>query len=117
MRYAVGFDHDGKSGVEKKECNSRKVLKVEPTERAEMRREKGIEGSFLPEQLGKASSLPKHDERKVSMRWGRELGGGGLVKFETPFRRSSGGFKEMAVRSLDFRQEGQARDFSLKMKA
>lgn len=51
------------------------------------------------------------------MRWGRELGGGGLVKFEMPFRRSSGGFKEMAVRSLDFRQEGQARDFSLKMKA
>ena len=25
------------------------------------------------------------------MRWGRELGGGGLVKFEMPFRRSSGG--------------------------
>lgn len=107
----------GKVELKKKECNSRKVLKVEPTEPAGMRREKGVEGSFLPEQLDKASNLPKHDERKVSMRWGRELGGGGLVKFEMPFRRSSGGFKEMAVRSLDFRQEGQARDFSLKMKA
>ena len=81
------------------------------------RREKGIEGSFLPEQLDKASNIPKHDERKVSMRWGKELGGGGLVKFETPFRRSSGGFKETAVRSLNFRQEGQARDFNLKMRA
>ena len=82
-----------------------------------MRREKGIEGSFLPEQLDKASNIPKHDERKVSMRWGKDLGGGGRVKFETPFRRSSGGFKETAVRSLNFRQEGQARDFNLKMRA
>ena len=82
-----------------------------------MRRQKGIEGSFLSEQLDKASNIPKHDERKVSMRWAEELGGGGLVKFETPFRRSSGGFKETAVRSLDFRQEGQARDFNLKMRA
>ena len=40
----VGLDNEGKSGVEEKECNSRKVLKVEPTGHAEMRRAKGIEG-------------------------------------------------------------------------
>lgn len=55
----------------------------------------------------KEQAASKYEERKVSMRWGQELGVGGHAKFEMPIRWPSGGFKETAVRSMDFSKEGQ----------